>query len=70
MNDLNTNLNNFINPVTEQEVCDPNTGKCYIRTKDGLIEKTMIEKRLVVEDGRELLREELPVSNSTRTYLR
>jgi hypothetical protein len=30
----------------------------------------MIEKRLVVEDGRELLREELPVSNSTRTYLR
>lgn len=70
MNDLNANLNNFINPGAPQEICDPNTGKCYIRTKDGLIEKTMIEKRLVVEDGRELLREELPVSNSTRTYLR
>jgi len=68
MNDLNANLNNFIG--IGQEVCDPNTGKCFIKTKDGLIEKTMIEKKLVVEDGRELLREELPVSNSTRNYLR
>ena len=70
MNDFNKKLNNFIAADEGQEVCDPATGKCYIKTKDGLIERTMIEKKLVVEDGRELLREELPVSNSRRSFLR
>ena len=53
-----------------EEVCDLNTGICYIKTKDGLIEKTLIEKKLVMEDGRELLREETPISHSNKTFLR
>lgn len=65
-------LNKFLgeNQEEEHEVCDIKTGKCYIKTKDGLIERTLIEKKLVVEDGRELLREEIPVSNSKKQYLR
>lgn len=73
MSDISQKLNNFINSGNEsesQEYCDPKTGKCFIKTKDGLIERTIIEKKLVVEDGRELLREETPISNSNRTFLR
>lgn len=73
MSDFSKNLNDFINPENmpeNQEVCDAKTGKCYIKTKDGLIERTIIEKKLVVEDGRELLREETPISNSNRTFIR
>ena len=33
-------------------------------------EKTLIEKKLVMEDGRELLREETPISHSNKTFLR
>jgi hypothetical protein len=53
-----------------EEVCDIKTGVCYIKTKDGLIERTLIEKKLMMEDGRELLREESPISHSRKTYLR
>ena len=52
------------------EVCDPKTGICYIKSKDGLIERKVIEKKLVVEDGRELLTEQMPISHSSKTYLR
>tara|TARA_B100001093_G_scaffold520118_1_gene612836 strand:+ start:735 stop:965 length:231 start_codon:yes stop_codon:yes gene_type:complete len=39
---------------TEQEVCDMNTGECYvIRSKDGIVER--INKRYITEDGRQLL---------------
>ena len=77
-NKLQNALNQFLgrNVVVEdkgdyQEVCDLQTGDCYtIRTKDGLIERTLIEKKLVLEDGRELLREESPISHSTKTFLR
>jgi hypothetical protein len=75
MNNFDNKLNNFINqnPANNQvgeEVCDAVTGKCYIRTQDGLIERTVIEKKLVVEDGRELLREDMPISHTRRTYIR
>lgn len=52
------------------EFCDAQTGICYIRTPDGLIEKKLVEKRLVVEDGRRLLTEEMPITNSRRNYRR
>jgi DNA-binding HxlR family transcriptional regulator len=37
---------------------------------DGLIERKIIEKKLIVEDGRELLREETPISHTKREFLR
>ena len=38
----------------EEEVCDLETGECYIiRTKDGLVER--INKKYITEDGRQLL---------------
>lgn len=55
---------------TEEEVCDIKTGKCYIKTKDGLIERKIIEKQIIVEDGRRLLTEEMPISNSQRNFIR
>lgn len=70
MKDLNKNLDKFINGVETEQYCDPRTGQCVIRAKDGLIERTVIEKKLVVEDGRELLREDMPISNSKRSFLR
>lgn len=73
MSQLQNKLNKFLLANQEdetQEICDIKTGKCYIKTKDGLIERTIIEKKLVVEDGRELLREETPISHSKRAFLR
>ena len=73
MNNIGNKLDNFLGNQTQanvgEEVCDLN-GTCYIKTKDGLIEKTLIEKKLVLEDGRELLREETPISNSNKRFLR
>lgn len=38
----------------EEEVCDLNTGECYIiRSKDGIVER--INKKYITEDGRQLL---------------
>lgn len=73
MENLNDSINNFLNNEDAQmgeEVCDLQTGKCYIKTKDGLIERTLIEKKLVIQDGRELLTEQVPISHSTKSYLR
>jgi len=75
MNTFSNKLDQFLGKKIEQaqigeEVCDLNTGICYIKTKDGLMEKTLIEKKLVMEDGRELLREETPISHSNKTFLR
>lgn len=72
MDQLNTKINDFLgtNQAEGQEICDIKTGVCYIKTKDGLIERTIIEKKLVLEDGRELLREERPISNSNRNFIR
>jgi len=72
MNQINKQINDFLgeNPAEGQEVCDLKTGVCYIKSKDGLIERTIIEKKLVLEDGRELLREERPISNSNRNFIR
>lgn len=70
MSQIQNTVNKFLAQNQEdensQEICDAVTGKCYIKSKDGLIERTIIEKKLVVEDGRELLREETPVSHSRR----
>ena len=72
MNDINSKINDFLKtePKVGEEVCDIKTGICYIKTADGLIERKIIEKKLVVEDGRELLREETPISHSKRTFIR
>lgn len=58
-------LKNFVN---SEEVCDEN-GTCYIKTNDGLIETKKINKKIITEDGRQLLKEELPVSNSNNRFL-
>lgn len=40
----------------EEEVCDINTGECYIiRSKDGIVER--INKKYITEDGRQLLQD-------------
>jgi hypothetical protein len=75
MNNIGSKLDQFLGKRVEEaqigeEVCDLKTGVCYVKTKDGLIERTLIEKKLVLEDGRELLREESPISHSTKTFLR
>ena len=72
MDNLNKKIDAFLNeePQVGEEVCDLKTGICYVKTADGLIERKLIEKKLVLEDGRELLREETPISNSNRTFLR
>jgi hypothetical protein len=72
MDKINNKINDFLGKESKvgEEVCDIKTGVCYIKTADGLIERKIIEKKLVVEDGRELLREETPVSHSNRTFLR
>lgn len=72
MNTLDKNIADFManSPAEGEKVCDAKTGVCYIKSKDGLIERTLIEKQLVIEDGRQLLSEEMPISNSKRTYLR
>jgi hypothetical protein len=72
MDNINNKINDFLEsePKVGEEVCDLKSGVCYIKTADGLIERKIIEKKLVVEDGRELLREETPISHSNRTFLR
>lgn len=62
---LNNTLDQFLNQTTtvkksqdgmEQEVCDLQTGECYvIRAKDGLVER--INKKFITEDGRQLLQD-------------
>ena len=64
----NDAIDNFLSQP--EEVCDTETWVCYISNPDGLIERRLIEKKLVVKDGRELLKEEMLVSNSNKTYLR
>lgn len=68
----NINIDKFLGNKTDigEEICDPQTGVCYIKTADGLIERKLIEKKLVIEDGRELLREETPISHSNKKFLR
>lgn len=40
----------------EKTVCDRETGECYvIRSKDGLVER--INKKYIIEDGRQLLQD-------------
>lgn len=65
MDNLNNSLDQFLSPkkvtnVTtdgkEQEVCDIQTGECYvIRSKDGIVER--INKKYITEDGRQLLQD-------------
>jgi hypothetical protein len=71
MNNLDKKIDNFLNKDQNvgQEICDTQTGICYIKTSDGLIERKIIERKLVLEDGRELLREEIPISNSNKKFL-
>lgn len=62
---LKNTVDQFLNPkkVTplsgdgkDQEVCDLQTGECYvIRSKDGIIER--INKKYITEDGRQLLQD-------------
>ena len=62
---LNKTIDQFLNPKTvrstskdgkEQEVCDLQTGECYvIRSKDGIVER--INKKYITDDGRQLLQD-------------
>jgi hypothetical protein len=62
---LNNAVDQFLNPSTvntiskdgmEKEVCDLQTGECYvIRSKDGIVER--INKKYITEDGRQLLQD-------------
>lgn len=74
MENFNKNIDKFLDNNQDlsngEEVCDLKTGICYIKTKDGLIEREILEKKLITKDGRELLREETPISNSKRNFLR
>ena len=62
--DLNTKLDDFLNNTVtkktsidgEEEVCNLQTGECYvIRTTDGIVER--INKNYITEDGRQLLQD-------------
>lgn len=66
MNEIqNNSLDNFLKKTfvkntsdngKEEEVCDLQTGECYvIRTKDGIVER--LNKKYVTEDGRQLLQD-------------
>jgi len=40
----------------EQEICDLQTGECYVlRSKDGIVER--INKKYITDDGRQLLQD-------------
>lgn len=64
-NNLKNTVDQFLNPKTvsplsndgkEQQVCDLQTGECYIlRSKDGIVER--INKKFITEDGRQLLQD-------------
>lgn len=67
----NAKLLKFLDTLQEgHEYCDSETKICYVKTKDGLIERKLVERKLVVEDGRQILTEERPISNTRRQYLR
>jgi hypothetical protein len=65
MENLEKKIDHFLNKKTvrsvssdgkEQEVCDIQTGECYvIRSKDGIVER--INKKYITEDGRQLLQD-------------
>ena len=63
--DVNNSLDNFLDRTyvkntsqdgKEEEVCDLQTGECYIiKTKDGIVER--LNKKYMTEDGRQLLQD-------------
>ncbi len=71
MDNMNKNIDDFLgtNPAEGEQFCDPKTGVCYIKSADGLIERVLIDKKLVIEDGRELLKEETPISHTKRSFI-
>ncbi len=51
-----SNVKNVSNDGMEKEVCDSQTGECYVlRSKDGIVER--INKKFITEDGRQLLQD-------------
>ena len=62
---LNNSLDKFLEKTVvktksddgkEEEVCDLQTGECFIiKTKDGIVER--INKKYITEDGRQLLQD-------------
>jgi hypothetical protein len=63
-NKINNALNEFIgikedtisSDGMEKQVCDSNTGECFIiRQKDGIVER--LNKKFITEDGRQLLQD-------------
>ena len=64
-NNFKNSVDQFLNPKTfkivstdgkEEEVCDLQTGECYVlRSKDGIVER--INKKYITEDGRQLLQD-------------
>lgn len=71
MEKINQALNNFLKSGDENsEYCDPNTGVCYIKKNGEITEKKFINRKVITEDGRQLLKEELPISRSDNNFLR
>jgi hypothetical protein len=54
----NDTLSDFLEENLTEKGEDCKTEECKLKSKDGLIESTkIINKKVIVEDGRELLRE-------------
>lgn len=61
-------LDQFLGLPTEKEIEDKK--QKTIKEKDGLLESTIIEKVVYLEDGRQLLKEDLPITSTNRSFLR
>ena len=68
MGNIDKGLNDFLNNG-DNEYCDPNTGICYIKKNGEITEKKFINRKVITEDGRQLLKEELPISRSDNKFL-
>lgn len=69
MNNSNNNFEKFLNDNIDENFTENDSNFEKIKNKDGLIEKKLINKKLIIEDGRELLKEELPITHSKKTYI-
>jgi hypothetical protein len=68
--EINTeDLEKFLGKKKDKETKDVKN-KSLIKSKDGLLEATIIEKTVYLEDGRQLLNETLPISTTNKSFLR
>ena len=65
----NDYLEKFLGKKKDKKDTEPKN-KSTIKSKDGLLEATIIEKAVYLEDGRQLLNETLPISTTNKSFLR